>query len=107
MKKFNEFLDKHYRKIFLIFLVVIFVQNCGNPNKGTNKRVDELNAKVDSLQNQLNTDLKDINKRMITPNDLKIEGLKSELRMIESTDRRMMDKNRQTAIRKEIEELEK
>jgi hypothetical protein len=35
--------------------------------------------------------------------EIKSEGLKTELRMIESTDRRMMDKERQTEIRKELE----
>jgi len=103
MKKFNEFLNNHYRKIFLIFLVVIFVQNCGNPNKSTNKRLNELTTKVDSLRIELNN----VSNKMLTEKDLKIEGLKTELRMIESTDRRMMDKERQTVIRKEIDELEK
>ena len=38
---------------------------------------------------------------------LKIEGLKAEKRMIQSTDRKILDVNRQSEIDKEIEELEK
>jgi hypothetical protein len=37
---------------------------------------------------------------------LKIEGLKTEKRMIQSTDRRILDVNRQTEIDNEIIELE-
>jgi hypothetical protein len=38
---------------------------------------------------------------------LKIEGLKSEKRMIQSTDRKILDVNRQTQIDEEINKLEK
>ena len=38
---------------------------------------------------------------------LRIEGLKSETRMIQATDRKMFDLNRQTEIEKELEELKK
>ena len=38
--------------------------------------------------------------------DLQIEGLKSEKRMIQSTDRKMMDLQRQAEIDREIKRLE-
>ena len=38
--------------------------------------------------------------------DLRIEGLKSEKRMIQATDRRIYDVNRQNQIEIEIKELE-
>ena len=37
--------------------------------------------------------------------EIKIEGLKSEKRMIQSTDRKIFDVNRQTEIDKEIQSL--
>jgi hypothetical protein len=37
---------------------------------------------------------------------LRIEGLKSEHRMIQATDRKMFDLNRQTQIEKELESLQ-
>ena len=96
MNKFNEFMDKHYRKVFFFLLVVIFVNTCGNPNKSVNKRLDALTQQVDSLKNIT-----------VTGEELKIEGLKSEKRMIQATDRKMLDVQRQSEIEKTIDSLEK
>ena len=96
MKKIDEFIDKYYRKIFFVLLILIFFNTCGNPNKVTNKRLDALTTKIDSLQSIT------LNKK-----DLQIEGLKAEKRMIQSTDRKMLDVNRQAEIDKEIEKLSK
>lgn len=96
MNKLQQFLDKHYQKLILILVILIFVNTCGNPTKSLNKRIDVLSNKVDSLE--LIT---------VTHKDLQIEGLKSEKRMIQSTDRKLFDMNRQSEIDKEISELEK
>ena len=95
MKKLNEFLDNNYRKVFLFLLVVIFVNTCSNPNKSVNKRIDTLSQKIDSLENVT-----------VTKKSLQIEGLKAEKRMIQSTDRKILDVQRQTAIDAEIKKLE-
>ena len=89
-------MDKHYRKVFFFLLLVIFMNTCGNPNKVTNKRLDALTAKIDSLQSTT-----------VSKKELQIEGLKAEKRMIQSTDRKMLDVNRQAEIDKEIEKLSK
>ena len=96
MTKINELIDKHYRKVFLVLLVLIFFNTCGNPNKVTNKRLDALTTKIDSLQSTT-----------ASKKELQIEGLKAEKRMIQSTDRKMLDVNRQAEIDKEIEKLSK
>jgi hypothetical protein len=96
MNKFTQFLDSHYRKIFLVLLVIIFVNTCGNPNKTTNRRLDKVAAELDSLKSTV-----------VTKKELQIEGLKAEKRMIQSTDRKMMDVQRQSAIDEEIKSLEK
>jgi hypothetical protein len=96
MNKINELIDKHYRKVFLVLLVLIFFNTCGNPNKVTNKRLDALTTKIDSLQSTT-----------ASKKELQIEGLKAEKRMIQSTDRKMLDVNRQAEIDKEIEKLSK
>ena len=44
---------------------------------------------------------------IFTKRELKIEGLNSEKRMIQSTDRKLFDMNRQSEIDKEISQLEK
>jgi hypothetical protein len=38
---------------------------------------------------------------------IKIEGLKAEKRMIQATDRKILDVNRQAEIDKELQQLEK
>jgi hypothetical protein len=96
MGKINEFFEKHYKKLMLGLMLVIFVNTCGNPTKQLNKRVDTLSNKIDS-----------IGVNMVKKNDLTIEGLKVEKRMIQSTNRNMMDVNRQSEIDKEIENLSK
>lgn len=102
MKQFEDFLNKHWSKIGLVFLILIFVNTCGNPNKITNKRIDTLSHKVDSLS----TEITEFKKVTVTKTDLKIEGLKAEKRMIQSTDRKLWDVARQTEIDKEIQTLE-
>jgi hypothetical protein len=96
MKKLELFIDTHYRKIFFFLLIVIFLNTCGNPTKTLNKKIESLSQKIDSLEAVT-----------VTRKDLKIEGLKSEKRMIQSTDRKILDVNRQSEIDKEIGELEK
>lgn len=96
MNLFETFASKHLPKVTILLLLVIFYNTCGNPVRVTNKRVETLSIKIDSLQ-----------KVMITKKDLQIEGLKSEKRMIQSTDRKMMDVQRQSNIDAEIRLLEK
>jgi len=96
MKKLEIFMEKHHSKVFLILLLTILFNTCGNPTKPLNKKIDVLSQKVDSLE-----------KITVTNKDLKIEGLKVEKRMIQSTDRKILDVNRQAEIDKEITSLEK
>lgn len=97
MKKIEDFLNKHFQKIGLFLLIVIFFNTCGDRGiSKNNKRIEALSLKVDSLS-RITT----------TKKDLQIEGLKSEKRMIQSTDRKMLDVNRQTEIDREIENLSK
>jgi hypothetical protein len=96
MKKLEELINKHYRKILLLLSLIIIVNTCGNPNKTVNKKIESLTEKIDSLETIV-----------VTKQDLTIEGLKSEKRMIQSTDRKILDVNRQSEIDKEIEKLTK
>lgn len=96
MNKINDFITKNYQKIVFFLLFAIFLNTCGNPTKPLNKRVDTLSQKIDSLQNV-----------SVTKKDLTLEGLRVEKRMIQSTDRKILDVNRQAEIDKEIQKLEK
>ena len=89
---------KSYSWVITLFLtLIILLKQCG-ANRDINKLYK--NAKIqssyiDSLctKNELN--------RII-----EIEGLKAEKRMIQSTDRKIMDVNRQSEIDLEIKKLE-
>ena len=96
MKKINEFIAQHYQKLMLFLLLVIFVNTCGNPNKQLTKKVETLSNKIDSLEVVT-----------VTKKDLTSEGLKVEKRLIQSTDRKILDVNRQSEIDKELEILNK
>lgn len=96
MNKINEFIAKHYQKIVLLLLVIVFFNTCGNPNKQLTKKVEILSDKIDSLEVVT-----------VTKKDLTIEGLKVEKRLIQSTDRNILDVNRQSEIDKELETLNK
>ena len=93
MKSIMNFLEKY--GLILIF-VLILVQTCVS---SSNKRMSE--KKVLNQLDSVRTEIKNLK------TEIKIEGLKSEKRMIQSTDRKILDVNRQTEIDKEIQQLEK
>lgn len=96
MNKFQTFIGKYFNIIALSLLVILFFRTCDSDTRSINKRIDKLSEKVDSLQSTT-----------VTKKDLQIEGLKTEKRMIQSTDRKILDVNRQSQIDKEIEQLSK
>ncbi len=94
MKKVFEFLDTWGIRVSRILVLFIFFKTCS-----TNTRVEKvretankINERVDSLTIQLRK-------------EIKIEGLESERRMIQSTDREMMDVTRQERIGDIIDSL--
>jgi hypothetical protein len=97
MKTILNFLEKY--GLILIF-VLILVQTCVS---SSNKRISEKKVlnELDSIKVELN------NLKTSLQKEIKLEGLKSEKRMIQSTDRKILDVTRQTEIDKEIQQLEK
>jgi hypothetical protein len=94
MEKINILLQKYSNLIIVVLLMLLLTKSCSNENKVLYKKVEALTVKVDSL-----------NAISVTKKDLKIEGLRVEKRMIQSTDRKILDVNRQSEIDKEIELL--
>jgi hypothetical protein len=76
-------------------LVLIFFRTCDSGSKSVAKKVKDLQEEIS-----------DVKANMATKNDLQIEGLKAEKRMIQSTDRKMLDVQRQSEIDREIKKLE-
>ena len=93
MKKVTDFIEK-YGLILLVVLIVTSTCSSGMSKRRSEKKISD---QFDSLKTKIKVLKQELQK------EIKVEGLKTELRMIESTDRRMMDKERQTEIRKELE----
>ena len=94
MKNFLNILDVWGVRIMTILVLIIFLKTCS-----TNSRVDKVrtqiqtnNVKIDSLAIELRK-------------EIRIEGLETERRMIQSTDRDIMDVNRQGKIGEIIDSL--
>lgn len=96
MNKLNAFISKYFNIIVIVMLVILFFRSCDGDSRILSRKVDKLSDKVDSLKAET-----------VTKKDLQIEGLKAEKRMIQSTDRKMLDVNRQSEIDKELESLSK
>ena len=92
--KFLETLKKYQQQILLVLFLLLLLKSCG-----TNSEVTKLRKEVETQREVLNN--------LPTKKDLQVEGLKSEKRMIQSTDRKMLDVQRQTEIDKEIDNLKK
>lgn len=101
MKKILEFTNKYGVIMCLCLTIVVMIQTCGLKGRTDNvkKDVKSLNITLDSINKSLTTTSNKIQK------EIKLEGLKSEKRMIQSTDRKLLDVNRQSEIDKEIENL--
>ena len=81
------FLEKNKTLITTILLILIFINSCNN-----NRKINKIEEKINSLS-------VDFNKKII------IEGLKTEKRFIQSTDRKILDLNRQKEIDIELSKL--
>jgi hypothetical protein len=92
--KFLETLKKYQQQILLVLFLLLLLKSCG-----TNSEVTKLRKEVETQREVLNN--------LPTKKDLQVEGLKSEKRMIQAPDRKMLDVQRQTEIDKEIDNLKK
>jgi len=97
MKKVIDFIEKYG----LIILVVLIVTSTCSSNMSKRRSEKKISDQFDSLKTEIKT-LKDELKK-----EIKVEGLKSEKRMIQSTDRKIMDLQRQIEIDKELKVLDK
>lgn len=97
MKKVWNWINKNIVVVCCICLLLFTFRMCSTNNnvKRLTKEIKQTELVIDSIQ-----------KYQITATDLKIEGLKSEKRMIQSTDRKKFDLQREIAIDAELEKLE-
>ena len=100
MNKLDAFLAKHGIKVILALLILTYFKSCSVDSEVTRVK-KELRATQDEI-NQIDSAISELPTRT----DVKIEGLKVEKRMIQATDRKMLDVQRQNAIEKEIDALQ-
>ncbi len=96
MNKVTEFINKWGLLILFIFLLI---GGCVR-NNSERKKETLIKKSFDSLENKIS----ELESKLIK--EIKIEGLKSEKRMIQASDRKIMDLNRQIEIDKELKTLE-
>lgn len=90
MEKLNALIGRYYRQTLLILSVLIFFNTCGNPNRSTNKKIQALHKDVQALSTRVDS--------LATKGDVSVEGLLAEKRMIQSTNRKLWDLNRENEI---------
>lgn len=91
--KFLETLKKYQSQILLVLFVLLFFRSCGDGSE-----LKKLRKEVEFQREVLNN--------LPTKLDLQIEGLQAEKRMIQATDRNILDVRRQTEIEDLIRQLE-
>ena len=91
----KKFLEQNFTIIILVIAVLTFFKSCSDSRELSKVRKD-IQAIKDSTytKDELNQ-------------ELKIMGLEAEKRMIQATDRKMLDVQRQSEIDTEIKKLEK
>lgn len=90
----KKFIQDNFTTIVLVLVLLLFFKSCSD-SREISKIKTELSVIADSSYNKKELDVR-----------LQIEGLKSEKRMIQATDRKILDVNRQNQIESEIKVLE-
>lgn len=93
--------EKYTIYVIGVLLILTFFQTCGTKGKIKDLKTQVKELSVKQLKSSQYV------KKLPTAKDIKIEGLKVEKRMIQATNRKMLDVERQNQIEKEISELEK
>ena len=96
MKKILNFLDTWGTLSITALVLIIFLKTC-NTNTHITRGEKITNQRLDSITKAI----------YVLKREMQIEGLRVEKRMIQSTDRKILDVNRQSEIDKEIQNLSK
>jgi hypothetical protein len=91
----KQFIEKNFTLIVFVIVLLGFFKGCSDSREIT-KIKNEIKTIKDSTYTKKELNIV-----------LQIEGLKSEKRMIQATDRKILDVQRQTQIDEEISKLQK
>jgi hypothetical protein len=89
MNKLETFLTKYGMLIIIFMTLLVYSKSCG----------------IDSEVSRIKKEMK-VLESIATKKDLQIEGLRVEKRMIQSTDRKLLDVNRQSEIDRELQKID-
>jgi hypothetical protein len=90
----KKFVENNFIVIVLVITVLTFFKGCGD-----GRELSKMRKEIETIKDSTYTK-EELNLR------LQIEGLKTEKRMIQSTDRKILDVTRQTEIDNELKSLE-
>jgi hypothetical protein len=90
----KKFVENNFIVIVLVIAVLTFLKGCGD-----GRELSKIRKEIETIKDSTYTK-EELNLR------LQIEGLKAEKRMIQSTDRKILDVTRQTEIDNELKSLE-
>jgi len=89
----KKFIEKNFTIIVLVIALLGFFKSCGD-----SRELNTINKQIKQIKDSTYT------KKELDV-ELKISGLESEKRMIQATDRKLLDVRRQTEIEDEIKKL--
>ena len=84
----KKFIQENFTIIVLSISLLTFFKGCSDT-----REIAKVRLEITNLETKIST-------------KMKIEGLRSEKRMIQATDRKMLDVQRQTQIDEEVKKLE-
>jgi hypothetical protein len=90
METIKNFIKKNFTVLVMILTIFIFFKSCSD-----SRTLAKINKKMETM----------VTKEEMAK-ELKISGLEAEKRMIQATDRKMLDVRRQTEIEEELKKLE-
>ena len=91
----KKFIQNNFTVIVLVIALLSFFKSCGD-----SRDISKIKKEIQSIKDSTYT------KEELSI-ELKISGLEAEKRMIQATDRNMLDVRRQTEIEEEIKKLNK
>jgi uncharacterized membrane protein (DUF106 family) len=89
----KKFIQNNFTVIVLVIAVLTLFKSCGD-----SRELSKMRKEVESIKDSTYT-------KSELDRELKIMGLESEKRMIQATDRKLLDVQRQTQIEVEIKNL--
>lgn len=95
MNSFKNYIDRNYVIILIIGMAFLVLRGCFD---STSRDIKKINKSISNIESNTYT-------KTELDRELKIMGLESEKRMIQATDRKLIDVQRQTEIETEIKKL--